>query len=476
MTRKRLAILLSVVAVGAFIAVAAWPKNERSGDLLRATQTAEVSAASFYITLPVEGILEAARSAPIVNLASETQIVFMLADGLSVDRGQVVLKLNPAETQKRVDQLLTQVAESEEKVRQAQAEGEKRVQNARGALAKATEALQLARVQARAAVEKAEAEVAFLEKELGVAEGQLEKRKRLLEERLLSITEVEAAEDEVRARKFALEAARRSLGRASSDAEATESLRQMDVRTAKIELEQAEGSLSSSVSSAERDLVSNQLNLEEAQEQLDAMEVKAPVAGMLLLEQTWEDGWRPLRVGDQVWEGQRLARIIDPSEMWVRCDINEADIERVKVGQHALVRVPAIGPQTLEGEIQAIDNLARQRSPWEGGVPGKKVFAAVVRLVTEEPELRPGMGATVEIVLEHVDEGLSVPLEALFPQEGGYRVYVVEAHGYREVPVQLLKRSHAVAAIQGEVEIGDVVLRERPPAALVIPADEGKAT
>jgi len=472
---KYVAALLLTGAGLAAVGLALRPRAPGRKALLTVVETVAVSAADFYISLPVEGALEAARSAPIVNMASETQIVSTLPDGVWVDKGEVVMKLNAAELEKKVDHLQTQVAEAEERVRQEEAEGEKRVQNARGGLTKANEALELARVESQAAIEKAQAEVAFLEKELSVAEGQLGKRKRLLEERLVPVTEVEAAEDEVRAKTFALEAAHRSLERAQSDAETTKRLRQMDLEKAELELDQAEAGLKTSLLSTERDLEQKRLDLEEAQAQLDGMEVKAPVSGMLLLAQTWEDGWRSLRVGDRVWEGQRVANIIDPTEMWVRCDIDEADIGRVAVGQSTMVRVPAIGSQVLEGEVKAIDNLARQRSPWEGGVPGKKVFAAIIRLTTEEPKLRPGMGAAADIVLEHVVEGVQVPLEALFSLDDGLCVYLAEAQGYRHVPVTIVKRNNAVAAIEGDIRGGDVVACGRPPETLVIAAVEAES-
>jgi multidrug resistance efflux pump len=458
---------LAALVAAAVLLFAAWPRGDQSGALERGTQTALATAADFYITLPIEGVVEAARAAPIVSLVDDTEVVSVQTDGVHVEAGEVVMKLNPADARKEVDRLEDEVAEAEENARKSRAEGEKHVQNARSGLEKREEALELARVQSKAAVEKSQAEVAFLEKELDVARGQLEKRKRLFEERLLAITEVEAAEDDVRAKQFSLEAAKRSLERAESDAKTTTGLREMDVQKAKIELSQAQAGLEASVSSAKRELADKTLDLEEAQERLEGMEVKAPVAGMLLLGQIWEDGERPLRIGDQVWEGQRLANIIDPSEMWVLCHVDEADIEKVSAGQAAQVHVRALGGEPLAGKVKTVANLARQLSPFEGGVPGKKVFSAIIRLTTQEPRLRPGMGATVEIVLEHVKEGIAVPLEALVLDGEPYSVYVSVGDGFRQVSVTLLKRSNALAAIEGELDEGDSVILGVPPGQLV---------
>ncbi len=471
MTRKRL-VLGFALAVIVIAAIAARPRPKQGEELLLSVATAQVSAADFYIALPVEGLLEAARSIPIVNLAPETQIVFACSDGIHVEAGEVVLRLNAKEIQKRHDQLVTQVAEAEEKVRQTEAEGEKRLQNSRSAVVKAAEALELTRLQGKAGIEKAQAELSFLEKELAVAQGELDKQKRLYTEHLVPITEVETAEDELRNQQFALEAAKRALERARTDATSNERLRELDISNVTLDLNQAEASLETSVRAAERNLEERQLDLEEVQLQLASTEVKAPNAGMLLLDQTWEDGWRPLRVGDQVNELQRVANIIDPNEMLVRTDISEADIQRVKVGQAAQVQVAAIGDRTLLGKVISVDNLARERSSWEGGVPGRKVFAALIRIETKELRLRPGMGATVQIVSEHVTKGLAVPIEAMFTRGKDRCVYRAEQGRYREIPVKILKRNSSTAAVTGGLRKDDKIALTLPPSALIL-AQEG---
>jgi HlyD family secretion protein len=474
MSRARLAVGIAAIAAAAAIVYLALPRGPHADALLPTIATAEAQAADFYVTLRVEGVLEAARSAPIVNRARETQIVSALPDGTWVEEGDLVIELNAAELEKRVDDLEPQVAESEEKVRSVQADAEKRLQNARSALAKAEEAQQLALTQNQASIEQAEAELAFLEKELAVAEGQRDKRKRLLEESLISVTEVEAAEDEVREKQFSLKAARRALERARSDAEVVARLRKLDIDNAKLELEQAQADLEHSVARAQRELAAKQRELEEAQEQLDGTNLKAPVRGMLLLEQTWDETMRSLRVGDTVREGQRVANVIDPSEMRARCNISEADIERVDVGQPARIRVAAIGGEALPGEVKAIENLARQRLPWEGGVPGKKVFGALIGVIGEDPRLRPGMGAAIEIVLDHISEGIAVPLEAVFSTTEGHVVYRYDAGGYEPARVTIGRRSDQLVAVEGDLRIGDSVACERPPGEVVRPSQRGE--
>jgi len=468
MNRRGLGAIVGAVCAVAIATYLLLPRGPRSADATAALQKAQAVAADFYVPLRLTGVVEPERFAPVVNIVPDTEIAYVVLDGTSVVEGDVIMRLEASTLKEQLDRQEVTVTEGEDKVRATEADVEKQLQNAITGLAKAQDGQRKAEIQSQAAVEKDQAEVAFLEKEVEVAQGELDKRKRLQEERLMPITEVEAAEDELRSKQFNLEKARLALTRAVEDAEMTQRVRALDVQKAELELQQAEANAKHAVVAAERDLATAVAKLEEAREQFEAADVKAPVAGMVMLSQTWDDGMRGLRVGDRVYEGQRLANVIDPQLMRVRCDISEADIESVKVGQTATVRVPALGDRAFPGEVSAIDNLARTRNVWEGGIPGKKVFAALIKLREEDEELRPGMGASIEIHLSHVTKGMAVPVEALFERGDEWVVYVAEGERYRPVPVTAGQRNEFVVAVEGDLKAGDQVASERPPAEAVV--------
>lgn len=217
----------------------------------------------------------------------------------------------------------------------------------------------------------------------------------------------------------------------------------------------------------QRTQATRQKQLKDLEEQIANCVVKANANGLLLVGQTWSEGERVLRIGDKIEEGQRLAKIIDPGLMRVRCDITEADIERLHNGQKAFVRVPAIGEQVLEGTVVEIDNLAKAQTRWESGTP---VFGAVIKLSKPEEKLRPGMGATIEILLEKVAKGLAAPLEAVFKKGAGYVVYQSDGQRYREIPVKIGKRNEMMAEIRGALKAGDKLASERPSAEKLLEA------
>ena len=468
MNRGRLGVIVGAVCVVALLVYFLWPRGPRSAGAAEALRTAEVVAADFYVPLRLTGVVEPERFTPIVNLTPDTEIAYVMLDGTSVDVGDVIMRLEASTLQEELDRQKVTVTEAADKVRATEADVEKQFQNAVTGLAKAQDGQRKAEIQSQAAIEKSQAEIAFLEKEVEVAQGELDKRKRLQEERLVPITEVERAEDELRSKQFDLEKARLALARAIEDSEITQRVQVLEVQKAELALRQAEANKKHAVVAAERDLASVVAKLEESSEQFEAADVKAPVAGMVMLSQTWDDGMRGLRVGDRVYEGQRLANVIDPQLMRVRCDISEADIESVEVGQTATVRAPALGDRAFRGEVSSIDNLARTRNVWEGGIPGKKVFAALIKLLEEDEELRPGMGASIEIQLSHATKGMAVPVEALLERDDEWVVYVAEGERYRPVAVTVGERNEFVAAVEGKLEPGDRVACERPPADVLI--------
>jgi len=74
-------------------------------------------------------------------------------------------------------------------------------------------------------------------------------------------------------------------------------------------------------------------------------EIHAPLAGIVDV--------RAARVGEYVNPGQAIVTLIDPDDLWVRADVEETYIDRVRLGDHLTVRLPSgeerVGTVTLRG-------------------------------------------------------------------------------------------------------------------------------
>jgi multidrug efflux pump subunit AcrA (membrane-fusion protein) len=474
------AILLAAgLAVAAYLT---WPRAAQPGNLGRKVQRTKVKGADFSITVHTTGLLEASRSAPVISgmpqagqasmggPSAGTQIVWCLSEGSWVETGEVVIRLDKTDLEKEISDLEKEKTDAEEKTHTSEAEAQKGLKNAQRGIERAQAAQRQAGLSSRTQLEDAEGEVTFQLQELEVAQGEYNRYKKLADARLIPRKDLEQRAESLADQEFAVETARRGLERAKEEAERTERQRKADIERAELELQQAQERQERSVAFAKEDLERKQQRLEERRGKLGEAELKAPASGLLLLERTWEEtaGERPLDVGDRVYEQQQVASVVDPAGMQVRCEIRESDIERVKVGQRAIVQVAALGGVELQGKTASIAYLGREDYRRYRSGAARKAFSALVDLTTREKRLRPGMSATVTIVLEDVKKGLAVPAQAIFPREGEPVVYRAEDGRFREIGVKTGKQNELWVQVQGPIRLGDEVACERPPAAAVI--------
>lgn len=103
----------------------------------------------------------------------------------------------------------------------------------------------------------------------------------------------------------------------------------------------------------------------------------------------------------------------DLSRMELRVDIDEADIGLVKEGQGASFTVDAYPGRTFKAAITKVHNAPRT-------VQGVVTYEGVLSVENPDLSLKPGMTATADILVEHVENVLTVPAGALrFVPEGG---------------------------------------------------------
>ena len=108
-----------------------------------------------------------------------------------------------------------------------------------------------------------------------------------------------------------------------------------------------------------------------------------------------------LRPGDLVAANQPVARILEPSQVWVRIWIPEPQLGRVQVGQKAWVRVDTFKGREFPGKVVEIRTQA-EYTPRNVQTLDQRmdtVFGAKVA-IDPAPELKPGMAALVRVAEE----------------------------------------------------------------------------
>lgn len=136
--------------------------------------------------------------------------------------------------------------------------------------------------------------------------------------------------------------------------------------------------------------------LERAERNADRLVLKAPIAGMVALENIWRNGsMGAAQEGDQIWGGQALLKIFDPAQMQVRAFISEPDRAVLKPGTLALVNLDAYPDAAFQATFDSASPVATSAM----GSPIKN-FAARFRLAQADSRLLPDLSAAVLIRAE----------------------------------------------------------------------------
>lgn len=105
------------------------------------------------------------------------------------------------------------------------------------------------------------------------------------------------------------------------------------------------------------------------------------------------------------------------TENVVKIQINEVDVNKVKVGQDATVTISAIKDKTFKGEVTRVDDYGTDTS----GVITYNVF---VKVTNPNEQIRPLMSAVVVIQTTKHENALVVPNSSVKPYKGGKAVQV----------------------------------------------------
>jgi len=105
-------------------------------------------------------------------------------------------------------------------------------------------------------------------------------------------------------------------------------------------------------------------------------------------------------VGEYVSPGVPLLSLVDLSDVWLRFDLREDLVKRLKVGDKVAVSIPALGDRRVTVEVRTIatrGEYAGWRATRATGDFDLRTFEVRAYPVDKLPELRPGMSAYVDL-------------------------------------------------------------------------------
>jgi membrane fusion protein (multidrug efflux system) len=142
---------------------------------------------------------------------------------------------------------------------------------------------------------------------------------------------------------------------------------------------------------------------------LDYTSIKASISGIVTQ--------RFIKTGNTISPNQPAFEIVNFNTLFVTIHVPEAELSKLKKGQHAILKVDALPDEQFSGKIQRISPIID---------PQTGTFDVRIRLNNPSRKLKPGMFARISIVYDVHENALLVPKDAVISEDKESSVFVVK--------------------------------------------------
>ena len=245
-------------------------------------------------------------------------------------------------------------------------------------------ALKLEQQQTAETIQQAQATLASTEAQLSAARADLEnaqltytRTSRLLQQKIASTQEADAAR----------------TARDAAQAKVDSLARQVDAQRSAVQLARANAqqvaARRSALHASEHMQAAAAAQQQKAAVRLQYTEIHAPIGGLV--------DTRVARAGEYVTPGQPILTLINPDDLWVRVDVEETYIDRIRIDDHLAVRLPSGAVRTGTVFYRGADaGFATQR---DVSRTKRDIKTFEVRLRVDNSDRRLAVGMTAYVTL-----------------------------------------------------------------------------
>jgi len=459
-----LAAFAAVLAGALSYGLARYQRRQAKQKPFVGTTTAQ--RGNFVVYTDNVGSLEAEEFTP-VRAETSGQVIGLVPNGTVVKESDVIVALDVPRMLLAVEETQRSVQEAQDKIETTTHDRDADVRQAELALQRAQTSIEEARASTEANQKELEAQMKFDEESYARAEKELERTKRLAAAELIPGDQVRKAEVALVGQKFALEKQRENYELTITRATSEQITKEAAVRQATSGLERAKSRREDDLRSAKVNVETQQRKLKLAQDDLDKAFVRAPKAGLVsFAERGYGDGGRPLQQGDLVRTNEQIAQILDLSLIRAHLELPQRVGQLVKRDQRATVEVHGLPGQEFPGKVTQVSSFATASRERYGPPTGERSFRAYVRVAKFKPGLlKPGMRATVRIIIDELKNVVHVPLACVFTRGMGQRerkiLWMRDGRDFREATVKLGQANEESVTISSGVKAGDeIALRD----------------
>ena len=195
--------------------------------------------------------------------------------------------------------------------------------------------------------------------------------------------------------------------------------------------------------------------------QIEACKIKATQDGQVVYANT-RDGRSSdqvlIEVGGTVRERQPIINLPDLDSMKVNARIHESRISMVRTGLPAKIKVDAYADEIFYGEVDAVASVPSSTSSFSRDI---KEYEAVIKIL-DDPEkvnkLRPGLTATIEVLVERRDNVLQIPVQAVVTVGTRQFTFVVSGGSVGRKTITVGQTNERVIEVLTGLDEGDQVV------------------
>jgi HlyD family secretion protein len=470
-------LMVAILAV-AFVGTAVY-WYARSAPEVKSPASFEVKKDHFTVKITELGELRSLDSVTISSRTYDAVITYLVPEGTRVKKEEVMARLDPSRYEVALDHDKAKVQVAQAERRKAEKDLEVQRQQLLAEIVRLKTEVRLAQLELdelkrkplpdeveRARMELEKAEVAF---------GNAEKKRNLLpelvEKGFITKDTLDKAELDYLQAKANLQVARFDVSKVSAGAMPDELQKaQIRLEQARSALETAQRSIEPKLQSFEAAVERAQANVEQAKNAisktmvwLDRTVLRAPRDGLVVYAKAGRRGSsEKIQLGMIPYRGQPLFHLSDLSTMVVDTQINEIDIGKVNIGGSVEVRLGAYPGAVFHGTILQIASLANSKRSLSQADSGIKVFDVTVQIEEKDPRLKPGLTASLDIIVEHQENVISIPLSAVASRRGEHVVFVSHAEKIEERQVVLGPSNDHSVVVKTGLRSGEQVLLDLP--------------
>jgi membrane fusion protein (multidrug efflux system) len=168
-------------------------------------------------------------------------------------------------------------------------------------------------------------------------------------------------------------------------------------------------------------------NLERTETLLKYARILAPFGGIITRRYVDPGAFIPAATSGGTPQSAALLTLTDFSRVRLQVAVPEAEAPLVAVGQPVKLTVEGLAERRIEGKVTRFAYALAEDS---------RTMLTEIELPNPTLELRPGMYASVQIGLEHKNDALLIPAEALLVEKSGTAVFLVADNKAKKTRVQ----------------------------------------